>query len=877
MSFLSFLFGNKDKRILRQTNDLVASINLLEKKFEELDSEELKNTTQRLKNNLADGKKLDDLIPEAFAAVRESSKRYLGLRHYDCQLIGGVVLNKGMIAEMATGEGKTLVATLPCYLNALTEKSVIVVTANEYLAKRDAAWMEPIFQGLGMQVGFVTPELNHIEKKENYAKDIVYATNNELGFDYLRDNMVLREEDRLQKDPFFVVVDEVDSILIDEARTPLIISGVAEDNGPLYKKLKPIVKNLFEEEFDPEKEEIIKAGDFTVDLQSRSIEITENGHEKIEEFLRQNSMLADSVSLYASENLKLLNMVQALIRAEILFEKNTDYIVQNSKVILIDTNSGRAMPGRRLSDGVHQALELKEGLEIQVESQTLASTTFQNFFRMFEKLSGMTGTAKTEAREFDEIYELEAVSIPTNLPMIRENKNDKIYLTEEEKNEAIISEIQTYYERGNPILVGTISVENSEILSKKLESLNIPHRVLNAKQNQQEAEIISQAGKIKAVTIATNMAGRGTDIVLGGFPESEKARKEVVELGGLHVIGTERHESRRIDNQLRGRSGRQGDPGSSQFFMSLDDGLLKIFAPERMKALMQSFGGMEKGESIEHKMLTNSIERAQRRVEGRNFDMRKRILEFDDVLNEQRQVIYQQRKEILEDHDLNDLIATMREDVLVKAFNSHIPEFEIESNWKVEELKNTLQVDFNLLFNLEEELDKCESNTQEVLESLIQFAEKAYFKKRANFSEVYSQLENQIILQVIDQSWKNHINQLDSLRQNIGFRSYAGKDPRLEYKREAFEMFEQLLETIKKESTRFLCRVEVKPEDEAEIKNMKTREVLEKTQTIHDNSPSAFIENSVSNKQDNNSSTPAEGNRRLRRLQAKANRKKNKR
>jgi preprotein translocase subunit SecA len=496
---------------------------------------------------------------------------------------------------------------------------------------------------------------------------------------------------------------------------------------------------------------------------------------------------------------------------------------------------------------------------------------------MFEKLSGMTGTAKTEAREFDEIYDLEAVSIPTNLPMIRENKNDKIYLTEEEKNEAIISEIQTYFERGNPILVGTISVENSEILSKKLESLNIPHRVLNAKQNQQEAEIISQAGKIKAVTIATNMAGRGTDIVLGGFPESEKARKEVVDLGGLHVIGTERHESRRIDNQLRGRSGRQGDPGSSQFFMSLDDGLLKIFAPERMKALMQSFGGMEKGESIEHKMLTNSIERAQRRVEGRNFDMRKRILEFDDVLNEQRQVIYQQRKEILEDHDLNDLIATMREDVLVKVFNSHIPEFEIESNWKVEELKNTLQVDFNLLFNLEEELDKCESNTQEVLESLIQFAEKAYFEKRANFSEVYSQLENQIILQVIDQSWKNHINQLDSLRQNIGFRSYAGKDPRLEYKREAFEMFEQLLETIKKESTRFLCRVEVKPEDEAEIKNMKTREVLEKTQTVHDNSPSAFIENSVSNKQDNNNSSPTEGNRRLRRLQAKANRKKNKR
>ena len=679
MSILSFLFGNKDKRVLRKLGSVVNSINDLEQNFDSFTDEELKNTTSKLKERLSEGSSLEDLMPEAFAAVRESSKRFLGLRHYDCQLIGGAILNEGMIAEMATGEGKTLVATLPCYLNALTGKSVIVVTANEYLAKRDANWMAPIFEGLGMNVGYITPELNPLEKKENYAKDVVYATNNELGFDYLRDNMVLREEDRLQRDPYFVVVDEVDSILIDEARTPLIISGVAEDNGPLYKKLKPVVKSLTEEEFDFEKEEVVKAGDFTIDLQSRSIEITENGHEKIENYLKQNNLLEDSVSLYASENLKLLNMVQALVRAETLFEKNTDYIVQNGKVILIDTNSGRAMPGRRLSDGVHQALELKENLDIQVESQTLASTTFQNFFRMFEKLSGMTGTAKTEAREFDEIYSLEAISIPTNLPMVREDKNDKIYLTEEEKNDAIIDEIKTYHEKGNPILVGTISVENSEVLSKKLDTLNIPHRVLNAKQNQQEAEIISQAGKEKAVTIATNMAGRGTDIVLGGFPESETARKEIVELGGLHVIGTERHESRRIDNQLRGRSGRQGDPGSSQFFLSLDDGLLKIFAPDRMKALMQSFGGMKKGESIEHKMLTNSIERAQRRVEGRNFDIRKRILEFDDVLNEQRQVIYKQRKEILEDKDLDDLISNMRADVLSSTFEAHIPEYEIET------------------------------------------------------------------------------------------------------------------------------------------------------------------------------------------------------
>jgi preprotein translocase subunit SecA len=877
MSILSFLFGNKDKRVLRKLGSVVNSINDLEQNFDSFTDEELKNTTSKLKERLSEGSSLEELMPEAFAAVRESSKRFLGLRHYDCQLIGGAILNEGMIAEMATGEGKTLVATLPCYLNALSGKSVIVVTANEYLAKRDANWMAPIFEGLGMNVGYVTPELNPLEKKENYAKDVVYATNNELGFDYLRDNMVLREEDRLQRDPYFVVVDEVDSILIDEARTPLIISGVAEDNGPLYRKLKPVVKSLTEEEFDFEKEEVEKAGDFTIDLQSRSIEITETGHEKIENYLKQNNLLEDSVSLYASENLKLLNMVQALIRAETLFEKNTDYIVQNGKVILIDTNSGRAMPGRRLSDGVHQALELKENLDIQVESQTLASTTFQNFFRMFEKLSGMTGTAKTEAREFDEIYSLEAISIPTNLPMVREDKNDKIYLTEDEKNDAIIDEIKTYHEKGNPILVGTISVENSEVLSKKLDSLSIPHRVLNAKQNQQEAEIISQAGKEKAVTIATNMAGRGTDIVLGGFPESETARKEIVELGGLHVIGTERHESRRIDNQLRGRSGRQGDPGSSQFFLSLDDGLLKIFAPDRMKALMQSFGGMKKGESIEHKMLTNSIERAQRRVEGRNFDIRKRILEFDDVLNEQRQVIYKQRKEILEDKDLDDLISNMRADVLSSTFELHIPEYEIETNWKVDELTNILESEFNLQFNLKAELENAESNTQEVLDKLLDFADEIYLEKRNKFPNVYSQLENQIILQVIDQSWKNHINQLDSLRQNIGFRSYAGKDPRLEYKREAFEIFEQLLETIKKESTRFLCRVEVKPEDEQEIEKMKSREVLEKTKTVHENSPSAFMDNSGSNQQASNNDQPVEGNRRLRRLQAKANRKKKKR
>ena len=876
MSLLSYFFGNKDKRILKSFSKDVKVINNLEEEFSSLSDDELRNKTLEFKEDLKNGKTLEDIKPYAFAAVRESSKRNIGLRHFDCQLIGGGILNEGLIAEMATGEGKTLVATLPCYLNALTERSVIVVTANEYLAKRDAEWMKPIFSGLDMTVGHITPDLDGSQKKENYKKDIVYATNNELGFDYLRDNMVLREEDRLQRDPYFVVVDEVDSILIDEARTPLVISGVAEDNGPLYKKLRPILSTLQEEELiDAESDEPIGAGDYIVDLQSRSIDITENGHEKIESYLKDNNLLEKSLSLYASENLKLLNMVQALLRAEVLFEKNTDYIVQNGQVVLIDSNSGRAMPGRRLSDGVHQALELKERLEIQVESQTLASTTFQNFFRMFEKLSGMTGTAKTEAREFEEIYGLSSISIPTNLPMIRDDKNDKIYLTEEEKYEAIINDISEYHQKGNPILVGTISVENSELLSNKLNQQNIPHRVLNAKQNQQEAEIISQAGKMGAVTIATNMAGRGTDIVLGGLPENTENRKQVVESGGLHVVGTERHESRRIDNQLRGRSGRQGDPGSSQFFLSLDDGLLKIFAPERMKSLMQSFGGMKKGESIEHKMLTNSIERAQRRVEGRNFDMRKRILEFDDVLNEQRQVIYKQRKEILEDTELKDLILSMREEVLSKVFELHVPEYEIEVNWQTEGLTELLLNDFNLNFDIKNKLQDNESEPIRVLDELLIFANDSYEEKVKNFPDVYSQLENQIILQVIDQSWKNHINQLDYLRQNIGFRSYAGKDPRLEYKREAFEMFEQLLETIKKESTKFLCKVEVKPEDEEEINKMGNKKIMNETKSSHENSPSAFSSNNLSKGE--TKSIPQEGNRRQRRLQAKAKRNKRKR
>ena len=655
-----FLFGSKHKRVINRISKTVDQINSLEPSLEQLNADDLLAKSNELRDQVRSGEALEKVLPQAFALVRESSKRNLGLRHYDCQLVGGVILNEGKIAEMATGEGKTLVATLPCYLNALTGKGVYVITVNEYLAERDANWMRPLFEGLGLTVSHVVPNQSFEEKKNAYQADVVYITNNEAGFDYLRDNMAMDKAHKMQKDLFFAVVDEVDSILIDEARTPLVISGVAEDNSEIYKKIGQIIPRLKQEEFDLETGDVFVEGDFQIDEKVRSAELTEKGHENVERLLVHNGLLKEDDSLYASENLKLLNMVQSSLRAFNLFEKNTDYLVQNGQVVLIDTNTGRALPGRRLSDGVHQALELKENVNIQVESQTLASTTFQNFFRLFDKLSGMTGTAETEAQEFEEIYSLETIVIPTNLPMIRDDKEDKIYLTLEEKYDALVEEIEQINSTGAPILVGTISVETSELISSKLKQRKIEHNVLNAKQHEREAEIISQAGAQNAVTIATNMAGRGTDIVLGGNEKDASFREKVLSLGGLHVIGTERHESRRVDNQLRGRSGRQGDPGSSQFFLSLEDSLMKIFAPERVKNLMQSIGGMKKGESIEHRMLTGAIERAQRRVEERNFDLRKRILEFDDVLNEQRQVIYSQREEILQEDDLTELIDSMR-------------------------------------------------------------------------------------------------------------------------------------------------------------------------------------------------------------------------
>ena len=868
-----FLFGSKHKRVINRISKTVDQINSLESSFEQLNADDLLAKSNELKDQVRSGEALEKVLPQAFALVRESSKRNLGLRHYDCQLVGGVILNEGKIAEMATGEGKTLVATLPCYLNALTGKGVYVITVNEYLAERDANWMRPLFEGLGLTVSHVVPNQSFEEKKNAYQADVVYITNNEAGFDYLRDNMAMDKAHKMQKDLFFAVVDEVDSILIDEARTPLVISGVAEDNSEIYKKIGQIIPRLKQEEFDLETGDVFIEGDFQIDEKVRSAELTEKGHENVERLLVHNGLLKEDDSLYASENLKLLNMVQSSLRAFNLFEKNTDYLVQNGQVVLIDTNTGRALPGRRLSDGVHQALELKENVNIQVESQTLASTTFQNFFRLFDKLSGMTGTAETEAQEFEEIYSLETIVIPTNLPMIRDDKDDKIYLTLEEKYDALVEEIETINSTGAPILVGTISVETSELISSKLKQRKIEHNVLNAKQHEREAEIISQAGAQNAVTIATNMAGRGTDIVLGGNEKDASFREKVLSLGGLHVIGTERHESRRVDNQLRGRSGRQGDPGSSQFFLSLEDSLMKIFAPERVKNLMQSIGGMKKGESIEHRMLTGAIERAQRRVEGRNFDLRKRILEFDDVLNEQRQVIYSQREEILQEDDLTELIDSMRINEISDLVYSFLPPSSVESQWQTDKLKNSLSSDFAFEFDPVQFLDDEKNNQDNLIDEIVSQLKNKYLEKRIEYSEVLPGLEKQIVLQVIDISWKNHINALEYLRQNIGFRSYAGKDPRLEYKREAFEMFEGLLTNINAEAIKFLSKIQINKEEQPTQESSVIKNTISHKEEIQ----SAF--DSPQEQVNKNKSEPNEefsGNRRMRRLQAKAKRKKRK-
>ena len=803
MGVLDKIFGSKNQKILKKVQPLVRAINGLEEDYSRLQDEDLKNKRNGFIKRHSEGESLDELLPEAFAVVREVSKRQLGLRHYDCQLVGGVALHNCQIAEMATGEGKTLVATLPSYLNSLTERKVVLVTVNDYLAKRDAEWMRPIYENLGLGVSFITSGQDLNERKEAYKADVIYATNNELGFDFLRNNMVVNTEDRVMNDYYFAIIDEVDSILIDEARTPLVISGPTENTADTYQKISKFIPKLNEqtsEENEEGESKTIKEGHFIIEEKSKQIELTDSGHDYIEQLLKESNMLQQDQSLYSSGNLRMLHFIQSSLRAHFLFKKDVDYMVQENQVVLIDENTGRAMPGRRLADGLHQAIEQKENVPIQMESQTLASCTFQNYFRQFEKLSGMTGTASTEAEEFAEIYGLNVVEIPTNEKMIRDDQNDQVYLTEKEKYKAVVNERQAYKEKGNPVLVGTASLESSEMLSGLLNQINIDHQVLNAKNHAKEAQIISQAGKPGVVTIATNMAGRGTDIVLGGNWEAEyeklgnedeskkKALKEnwdnlnekVLSAGGLHVIGTERNESRRMDNQLRGRSGRQGDPGSSRFYISLEDSLMRIFASDQFKNIMQRVG-LEDGEAIEHRMLSGAIERAQKRVEGRNFDIRKLLLEYDDMANEQRQIIYSQRNSILESDVITDLVESMRETVIADEIDSAAQGELDPHEWDIDPLEASIFNIFGFQIPIKEWVKENPNiTTEEVQNRLVSITVDAYKNKGQSIGPVMKDFEKQILLQIIDASWKDHLAEVDALRQGIGLRSYGAKNPKLE-------------------------------------------------------------------------------------------------
>ena len=821
---------------------VVARINALEEGMQALDDNALRAKTAEFRARLNEGATLEQLLPEAFAVVREAGVRALAMRHFDVQLIGGMALHDGKIAEMRTGEGKTLVATLPAYLNALPDHSVHLVTVNDYLASRDAAWMGPLYEFLGLSVGVVRSGQNPEEKQSAYGCDVVYGTNNEFGFDYLRDNMAFSMGDKSQGRLAFAIVDEVDSILIDEARTPLIISGAADDSSELYKTVNRLIPKL-----SPELE--AQEGDFTVDEKQRSIELTEQGHEKVEGMLIEAGLLKEDDSLYAATNLGLLHHVHSGLRAHVLFQRDVEYIVQDGQVVLIDEHTGRTMPGRRLSEGLHQAIEAKEGVKIQSESQTLASTTFQNFFRLYDKLAGMTGTADTEAFEFRQIYGLDCVVIPTNMPMRRDDLNDLVYLTREEKFEAIIEDVRSCIESGAPVLVGTASVETSEELSQAFQNQKIEHKVLNAKYHEQEAEIIAQAGRPGVVTIATNMAGRGTDIVLGGNLEAELAAQgeslddatresltaewrtrhdAVIEAGGLHIRGTERHESRRIDNQLRGRSGRQGDPGVSRFYLSLEDNLMRIFASERVKSFMQALG-MERGEAIEHRMVTNAIEKAQRKVEGRNFDIRKQLLEYDDVANDQRQIIYRQRDELLSDNEIEETITAIRHDVVNDAIDGFIPPMSVEEQWDIPGLEKQLEGEFGLTLPIAQWLDEDDSLHEETLrERIVTSVQTAYDEKAAGIGPGMRQLEKQIMLQVLDTLWKEHLQMMDQLRQGIHLRAYANKNPKQEYKRESFALFEGLLQRLKCEVVRFLSNVQVQRSDEAAAMEQQRREAAAK-------------------------------------------------
>ena len=842
ISTVKKIFGTRNDRELKRMRKVVARINALEEAMQALEDNALRAKTDEFRSRLSEGEKLDQLLPEAFAVVREAGVRALGMRHFDVQLIGGMTLHDGKIAEMRTGEGKTLVATLPAYLNALPDHSVHLVTVNDYLAGRDAAWMGPLYEFLGLTVGVVRSGQSAEEKKAAYGCDVVYGTNNEFGFDYLRDNMAFSMAEKSQGKLAFAIVDEVDSILIDEARTPLIISGAVEDSSELYKAINRLIPKL-----TPEVEE--QEGDFTVDEKQRSIELTESGHEKVEGMLIEAGLLQEDDSLYAATNLGLLHHVHSGLRAHVLFQRDVEYIVQEGQVVLIDEHTGRTMPGRRLSEGLHQAIEAKEGVKIQSESQTLASTTFQNFFRIYEKLAGMTGTADTEAFEFRQIYGLDCVVIPTNVPMRRDDLNDLVYLTREEKFEAIIQDVRACIDTGAPVLVGTASVETSEELSQAFKQHEIDHKVLNAKYHEQEAEIIAQAGRPGVVTIATNMAGRGTDIVLGGNLEVElacqgetldgatrerltadwQARHDaVIEAGGLHILGTERHESRRIDNQLRGRSGRQGDPGVSRFYLSLEDNLMRIFASDRVKSFMQALG-MERGEAIEHRMVTNAIEKAQRKVEGRNFDIRKQLLEYDDVANDQRQIIYRQRDELLSDDEIGETITAIREDVVNDAIDGFIAPMSVEEQWDILGLEKQLEAEFGLNLPVVQWLDEDDTLHEEPLrQRIVNAVQAAYDEKAEGIGPGMRQLEKQIMLQVLDTLWKEHLQVMDQLRQGIHLRAYANKNPKQEYKRESFALFEGLLQRLKYEVVRFLSNVQVQRSDEAAAIEQQRREAAAK-------------------------------------------------
>jgi len=856
------LFGSRNDRLLKDYGKKAQQINLLEDATKKLSDAALKAKTTEFKKRLNEGQKLDDLLVEAFAVVREASRRVLEMRHFDVQLIGGMALHDGKISEMRTGEGKTLVATLPIYLNALLGKGVHVITVNDYLAKRDAEWMGQIYRFLGLEVGINLSNISSEEKKKAYEADITYGTNNEFGFDYLRDNMIFSKEERVQRKLHYGLVDEVDSILIDEARTPLIISGQAEDNVDLYTKINLVVAKLSKQKTEEE------SGDYWIDEKAHQVILSESGHENVEKLLIKAGLLSEQSSLYDATNISLVHHVNASLKARNLFNKDKHYVVKDNGIIIVDEFSGRMMPGRRWSEGIHQAVEAKEGVEIQKENQTLASITFQNYFRMYEKLSGMTGTADTEAFEFNQIYGLETIIIPPHRTTQRKDMMDKVYRTSQERYAAVIEDIKECQKIDQPVLVGTTSIENSELISALLTKVKLKHQVLNAKHHEKEAHIIAQAGRPGMITIATNMAGRGTDIVLGGSIEADiheiklsdkltdsKKEKEIKEIkdawkkqnslvvkaGGLHIIGTERHESRRVDNQLRGRAGRQGDPGSSRFYLSLEDSLLRIFASDRVSAIMEKLK-MPEGEAIEHSWVTKAIENAQRKVEGRNFDIRKQLLEYDDVANDQRKVIYEQRNELIDSDQTAETISAMRSDVLRNLAQNHIPQGSMEDMWDIPSLEKVLFLDYGLSLSIQGWIEKePQIAIEEIYERVISLANKQYQEKESLVGQdVIRHFEKTVMLQSIDHHWREHLSSLDHLRQGIHLRSYAQKNPKQEYKKEAFELFGYLLDTVKSEVTRITMVVKIKDEAEVNEIDKKNKDEVKKS-----SSKKADIENGL--------------------------------